>query len=453
MPKKLLIFLLLFIPGLATCTDAHAVFQLLASPRRGGQMIRFESAEPGRLLRNEEVTVGVSTDRGVQYQILQNLYQPLTNEFGNTIPAGSFIQFSPSNPAGTLRTQLETPILMGQKQIYTSSASGQADEFVLVFNVRVPENQPGGVYHTQLTLTAEPVNATAGVGPSTVTLDVRVEINPKFRLLVQSAHGGRSVEFPRITKENPRASAALAVQIDSNIGTRYRVMQQLTELPTSSEGETLPEDALSFRAKGGSPSALKASPSMLYESNEWGGSDAFTLELFVDPDPAQKAGIYTGSVSFRIESNSPFASQEIVRVPIRVEIETIFSLETTIETGNLNFGAFKTGQEKQEKTVVLKVRSNLGAPYQVSQVVPRRMTNSEGGTIPDDHFKFFGVPSKTGRVAVSSPVPVKEGETVVFMSDPKGTPEEFTLDYTLTIPPGTKAGSYNSELKYSITTL
>ena len=86
---------------LSFSADAHAVFTLSVTPRRGGQHIRFEGAKPGTYLRNEEVTLKVTSDRGAQYRISQALYQPLTNEFGNTIPQGAFIVFSPSNPLGT----------------------------------------------------------------------------------------------------------------------------------------------------------------------------------------------------------------------------------------------------------------------------------------------------------------------------------------------------------------
>ena len=107
--------------------DAWAVFELNVSPRRGGQSLRFAGEEPGGLLRNEEVTLTVTTDAAAQYRILQTVYQPLTNEFGNTLPASTFVVFSPSNPLGTLRTQLETAVGMGQAQIYTSNTAGSSD--------------------------------------------------------------------------------------------------------------------------------------------------------------------------------------------------------------------------------------------------------------------------------------------------------------------------------------
>ena len=156
----------------------------------------------------------------------------------------------------------------------------------------------------------------------------------------------------------------------------------------------------------------------------------------------------------RIESNSPLVGQETINLPVSVEIEPVLSLDVDFEEGSagLNFGSFKRAQDKQERRTVLHVRSNLRQPYQVSQILPKRLTNEEGGMIPDDRFQVEIKPAGTGAIAggVRS---IQEGEALLFTSDEKGTPEELVLVYTLSIPPEVKAGSYNCEIKYSITTL
>ena len=81
------------------------------------------------------------------------------------------------------------------------------------------------------------------------------------------------------------------------------------------------------------------------------------------------------------------------------------------------------------------------------------MTNAEGAAIPEDNFHFSSQDVKTGVLSVPAPVPVREGQTLIFTSDKKGTPEELVLNYELTVPTNAMAGSYHSELKYSITTL
>lgn len=455
--------------------DAWAVFQLSASSRRGGQSIRFSAeggslpagqagafgGEGGIIMRNEEITLAVETDRTAQYRILQTIYQPFMNEIGNTLPAGAFVMFSPSSPLGTLRTQLETPVVMGQTQIYTSNNEGISDDFVLVFNVRIPENQPGGVYRTQLTYTAEPVNMQAGVSPSVVTIEVLVEINPKFRIDILNEKSTRGLELGHLTKDRRVAQQALVFQITSNVGSTYRIFQQLTEPLVSAEGEILDDESFTFSSSGnsggsfgaGANTKVPASRSLLYTSTEWGVSDRFQVQYSLVPESLEKAGMYRGNLSFRVESNSPFVSQEVINVPVSMEVESIFSLDCAFARGGgLIFGAFKAGSERQGRQVVFKVHSNLGQPYQITQIVPRKMTTEEGTPLADDNFQFFAENVHLGT-APTTPRPVEQGESVIYTSDKNGTPEEFIVNYTLTIPKDSRAGSYTSEVKYSITTL
>ena len=99
------------------------------------------------------------------------------------------------------------------------------------------------------------------------------------------------------------------------------------------------------------------------------------------------------------------------------------------------------------------VKSNIGEAYNVSQLVSRRLMLDDGTQLPDEAFVFFSEKTSTGTISNKTPRPVKEGETVVFTSDAKGNPERIVVNYMLDIPPESKAGSYTSEIKYSITTL
>lgn len=443
---------------------AEAAFQLSVVPRRGGRTIRFENANPGALLRNEEVTVSMTTDRNAQYRIYQTVYQPLTNEFGNVIPQGTFIMFSPSSPGGTLRTQLETPVTMGQMPIYISNAAGTSDEFVLVYNVRVPEDQPGGIYRTQLTLTAELVNAQGGVSPSTITMDVRVEINPTFRIKVVSEKGLRSLDLGHISKERKQASESLKFEVESNIGTTYKVYQQLSSPLVSPDGAMLDEEVFKVNGVGGPLGTLaigqnaipvSQAKSLVYTSSAAGAGDIWQLQFTAQPDTSQKAGVYTGTLTITVESQSPYTSSvQSILVPIRIEVDTIFYLDTEVQKGsNLHFGTFKLPGEKHEKQVLITVHSNIGQPYQVTQILPRKLMSETGVVMPKESFTFFGAEAQTGVLAAMSPRPITEGESVVFTSDSKGSPEKFLLNYELALPKDARSGSYSSEVKYSITTL
>jgi len=461
---KVGLFLCLFLTDIALAQNAHALFQMTSTPRRGGHNIRFEAAQPGGILRNEEVTVAVVSDLSAQYRIYQTVFQPLTNEFGDTIPQGSFIMFSPSNPLGTLRTQLETPVTMGQNQIYVSNAAGESDEFVLVYNVHIPENQPGGIYRTQLQLTAELVSPRGGVSASVVNMEVRVEINPTFRLTILNVAGGKTLDLGTVNNNRPNAVGALNLNIESNIGTSFRIVQQMTEPLVSQEGVPLDDTDFQFVATGaqfgtlsgsGTALAVPTSPSVLYTSSEQGGgTERIVIQYQVTPTASQKAGTYFGNLSFKIESQSPLVPSEVINIPIKLQIESIFYLDTQTDQGSrLYFGTFKNTDEAQSRSVRLTVHSNLGQPYQVTQIVSRRLTSQEGVAVPKEAFTYFGSEGKTGVLSAKTPVPVPEGESAVFTSDKNGTPESFILSYSLQIPKETKAGSYTSEVKYSVTTL
>ncbi len=443
--------------------QAYAVFDLSVVPRRGGNNIRFEMGQPGELLRNEEVTFTISSDIASQYRLFLTLYQPLSNDMGAVIPQEKFIVFSPSNPLGTLRVQQETPITMGQMPLYTSNAAGESDQFVLVFNVRVPENQPGGVYHTQMTFTAEPVIGQSGVTPRVVTMDVRVEITPSFRVTIVNASGGRDLNLGKVTQEKPVAGTSLKMQIDSNIGVPYKVIQQVSEPLISQEGVVFDEELLQFRVTGASSgsvsavstlSKIQSAPVLIYTSNETGGGDTLELQYQSADNSAQKAGIYSGVLTFRIESSSPMAPSQVINVSVRIEIQAMLYLDVLFDRGtDLHFGSFRTGEEKQERKITLTVHSNLGQPYQVTQILSRKLTNDEGSAIPEEYFQFYASDAKTGTLEVISPAPVRQGNHVVFTSDRTGTPEQFSLNYTLAIPRDARAGSYHAETIFSITAL
>lgn len=445
--------------------EAQAVFTMTVAPRRGGQNIRFEEFRPETPLRNEEATLTVTSTEAAQYTVLMTAYQPLTNQFGNVIPQENFVVSSPSAPLGTLtRLRSDAPVMMGQVPIFSSNSAGDTDSFILVFAVHAPENQPAGIYHTQLTFTADLVNHKSGVSASVVNMDVEIEIRPTFRITIISSKESHRLDLGRITKDRSQITDSLTVKIESNIGAPYSIIQQMTEPLTSQEGISMKDNALTFFAvgaqkgslkSGNTPTPLPESPAPIYTSGSYGQSDQFQIQYILKPEATQREGTYVGNIIFKVDSNSPFASADILNIPIKAEVEAIFDLGVEIEGGgySLHLGKFQAGSQKQEKKVTLTVHSNLGKPYQVSQIVSRKLTSGEGVSIPPENFVYYGMGVKSGSVLATAPTPVVEGETIIYASDSGGSPDQMILDYTLDLPLGTRAGSYTSDVRYSISTL
>ena len=441
--------------------EAAATFSLSVSPERGVRSIDFEQSKPGTFLRNEEVTLTVTSTLASQYTIYQTVYQPLTNDLGNTIPQENFIMFSPSTSLGTLKAQLETPVQMGQIPVYTSNAAGDSDTFVLVYNVKVPENQPGGVYHTQITFTAQTVNAQGGVSPSLTTLDVRVDIRPTFSVMVQNSAGGRDLNLGHLSKDRLEAQEILKIELESNSGP-YRITQHLSEPLTSPEGEVMDESNFKFTSFGGDngnltgkngAEVMPVSPGPLYVTDT-GAGDKIQVQYTVSPPVAQKAGIYSGMLQLKVEPSSQSTAPEIFNIPVKIEVDTLFYLDVEMdEPGRVQFGTLKAKGDKRQKKARLEVYSNVGLPYQVTQIVSSQLVNEMGQTIPNEYFTYSGSDAQSGTLSHLAPAPVTEGESVVFTSDNKGTPEKFTLDYELSLPQNPKSGNYSSRVKYSLTSL
>lgn len=445
--------------------QAHAIFDFSVAPRRGGQdlSIRFDEGIRGEegFLRNEEVRVAINTTENVPYRITETVNQiPTDTGTGKTLPLNSFIQFSPSNPIGRLEARLETPVAPGVNQIYTNE-SGESDEFILVFNVRLPEDQPGGLYRTQITFTAEPLTPGSSFSSRTVIMNVSIEIPQTFRMATRTARGGRELDLGRIRRDGDAASAVYKIDVDSNIGTEYRIVQQLTEPLSSPEGEPLDAAAFTWtvvaRAGEGSgaPRPVSESPETIYRSDSRGQADALEIQYALTPREGQKAGVYRGTLLFKAESDSPLVRREPVSVPVQVEVEPILYLDIETQSGaaGLSFGRFRSQDEAKEVRVDLKVHTNLGQEYAVSQILPHSLAAQGGHTIGSESLQYYGSEAESGLLTDQAPVPVREGETIVYRSDSKGSAESFSLNYRLSIPKDTPAGSYNSELKYSITTL
>lgn len=456
---------LLAVSSLFIQARAFATFELSVAPRRGGQHlhIRFDGTlqeqQGSGLLRNEEVLLTVDTTENVPYRITETVNQAPTDvRTGKTLPMNAFFQFSPSSPVGRLETELETPVTVGVRQIYTNS-TGESDEFYLVFNVRLDEDQPGGLYRTQITFTAEALNPGASFTPRVVIMNVDIEIPQTFRIDTRAVRGGRELNLGRIRKDGESASAVYRIDVDSSIGAEYRILQQLVEPPSSPDGETLDAGAFTWALMTGAganpePRPVSASSEIIYRSDLQGSGDSLQIEYTASPDPGQKAGIYRGMLAFKVESTSPLVRQETISVPAQIEVEPILYLEIeTREGGSISFGRFRPQDEAKEVQVELKVHSNLGKEYAVSQILPHTLAAREGHSIPVESLQYYGSEAQSGHLTSQVPTPVKEGETVVYRSDSTGKAESFFLNYRLTMPPNTPAGSYNSELKYSITTL
>jgi len=160
-----------------------------------------------------------------------------------------------------------------------------------------------------------------------------------------------------------------------------------------------------------------------------------------------------------LAASPSFAESDSKTVRVSATILPRLELSVQPETGqDLIFSAVEQpapGDERsQSVTVHLNVFSNLGRPYQVTQLVRHPLTSGDGQTIPDDQFQVSARGAGLGQVEADRPVPVLPGiDTPLYTSNERGKSDRFSADYILTVTPQTPAGEYDTEIVYTVTSL
>ena len=165
-----------------------------------------------------------------------------------------------------------------------------------------------------------------------------------------------------------------------------------------------------------------------------------------------------GLASF-IGASPSFSESDSKIVHVSATILPRLELSVTPETGD----AIAFGQLEQPAagdahsrliSVNVNVFSNLGHPYQVTQLVRRPMTNHQGQTIPDEQFRVMTLGSTRGSLRATEATPVIPGQTTpLYTSDDRGKSDTFSAEYTLHVTPQTPAGEFDTEVVYTVTSL
>ena len=154
-----------------------------------------------------------------------------------------------------------------------------------------------------------------------------------------------------------------------------------------------------------------------------------------------------------------FAESDSKSVQVTCTILPRLELSVSPDTGDqIAFGVLEQpapGETANRSVKVqLNVFSNLGRPYQVTQLIRRSLATPEGLAIGDEQFRVLTAGSARGQLGTSEPVAMVPGvAATLYTSDERGKSDAFSADYTLTVTPQTPAGEYGTEIVYTVTSL
>ncbi len=466
----LVVFLACFFPAIA-----WAAFTLTAMPEDGGFDLRFGRMGPEDFKIGKQVAIQVVNDTGDPYRVMHRLIEPLRTQEGVELAPDHFCMYPliNSNTRGSLLTFAEAPVSSFDNVVYTSSASGEADTFSIVYTLTPGARQVPGYYRGRIAYVLVPVSSTASqvVVNMTVTVELTAAGLPVVEITTQTGGSRLVLSSPEgLGAETAgfAAGAQVAVNVRAPLGIRYRLFQTFDSAePVDDEGKRFDLSLVHVKVEGARSGVAAAEASLdeargrqLLYTSDVNGAPADLLVRYVPDDDLwlQKAGDYRGRLKFFMEAEGTqgVRREDIAALDIVFEIKRLFDIYVTSggkEGVQLEFGdvSHKTGPRSAEVTI--RTMTNLGQPYHIVQMAASPMTSEEGMKVPEEDFTVRAVPEGPEAAAsffLKDPVPVAQGETIVCTSDTAGRPVEVKLVYELKMKSDSKSGRYATQLGYSM---
>ena len=452
--KLLLTLNILALLGLGVFSPpAQAALDLSIVPIDGGTTIRFSR---GDLTQDvvRQVRVRITSDQNVQYQVFQQIANPFTNERGVQLlrPALEASILPGSNTAGTTYlSTYEQVTNMGNQLLFTSSPGGQSDSFTIVYRVNTANLTDSGSFNGRMMYTVRQIS---GGTQQDVQTDFFIESNAELKVDVEGSNGLKMV---RLSSSPVFPPEHLTVNFSGNLGGRVKVYEEVLRYPTDDLNSELNSDILKLVTSGSSqggdefqsPADIPRNRTLIYNSTQL--SDSFSVNYVLTSEKlmSQRAGTYRGLVRYSFDTDSV---QKDFDIDLEITIAPIFEIVMDFPQGPVNYSKVLPGQEPVIKEVDVKVNTNLDKPYSVVQHLPDLLTNEKGESIPEKYFMFREDLSDGSKARVTAPdyMPLVKGDSDIFYSDPKGSPEQFKVFYRLSSYAGMRPGDYRSTMKYSL---
>jgi hypothetical protein len=128
--------------------DIKPVFQLQLVSEDKRDVV-FKDVEPGKDIEPKKVIIRIITNTKRPYSVIQKVASPLTNSAGETLPMESFTfkqQLAPE-AKGSIIFSDNTPVKVGDTQIFNSDGRGTPSEFQIEYYVQPSRKYKSGNYY------------------------------------------------------------------------------------------------------------------------------------------------------------------------------------------------------------------------------------------------------------------------------------------------------------------
>jgi hypothetical protein len=434
-------------------------FDLSLSLVEGGTRLELNQAN-----QYKGVKLQVNSDVSTRYEIIQRIQQQFVNRDNpgvilrdNLVVRG----LRGTNRFGTFRIPTNDIAVRDNELIYTSSSSGQADTLTLVYGLKDLDSIQPGFYQGQISFTLRPIGSTRQEVTKYLYIYISISetgtVSQKIEIITPT--GSKRINL------NPSKDQMIAVdilvKIDSDFNEPFSIVQYLARPLESKTGDRIDSNIINFRVAeakkgvGAAKTDLSNNPQIIYTSSPTGQADReFIISYYIKDLSDEKSGTYNSRLQFYLRKKG--IDKKIDDLDLAVENEKIFelSLEPQDPKGRIEFSNLKPKSLPQQSEVIVDIKSNTGKKYQVSQKVFSDLTNKEGNVISPEYFtlKTENIDLE-GDLKFLSKANVQKGETVLYVSDAKGSAGSFKVIYELTCPADIVAGDYSTRITYSLVEL
>lgn len=345
--------------------------------------------------------------------------------------------------------------------LYTNTA-GNPDDFILVYYANIPTGSPAGSYRGRIRYVLTPLNSSQE--QVSCFLNILVDVGTQA---AKTAEAGPQIEIAALTGLNsiilntakPEQQAfEVGVTINRPFKNMFSIVQDIPEAILSTEGNQLDANAIHCETRdvnkgmGIIDTPFSARQQTVFTSLPNGDAPAgFSIIYSLGDVSSSKAGRYRAKLNYYLEETA--RTNLLKSLDLEVEIAPIFdfTLSPQDQKNMLEFKDLKPMEPPRRSEVVVEIKSNKGKQYQLSQNVYSDLTDKEGNTIQPKYFTVTTESLDTkGTLKQVEKKEIRTGDTILFVSDNKGSSDKLGVIYELTCPRDIKAGDYSTRITYSL---
>lgn len=255
--------------------------------------------------QSADVLVKINGRFNRQFSIIQFLIHPFESEEGRRLDYG-VLSFIVKEAKKGLSESKVTPLSAGLQNIYTSLPSGESDDYFIVsYGLEDISGQRAGRYRSRIQYLLEEM----GMQSKLETLEIEIENERIFDLQITFLDQRYGIEFHNVKPTEPPRRSEVIIEVNTNIGKRYQVNQEVYSELTNKEGKIIPPKYFTLQTENMDTKGklnftdkqeVRKGSTILFVSDSAGSPDKFKVIYELECPKDLQAGDYSTRVIYTL---------------------------------------------------------------------------------------------------------------------------------------------------------